>query len=366
MTVPVARRQLLARRGRTVAGVAGIAVALLLILALNGIVAGMESRITAILDRSRPDVVVAQAGVDTIHMSESTIDRSSADAVAAVPGVARVRPLTLVTTFVERGNARGLVYLVGEETPGSSVAPVTGSAPRKAEIAIDRELAAELGVDIGSTVRTLGMPLRVSGELEKTASYTNSVAIVQRSEIVEMLGGADVVSYILVDTEPGISTATVSERINQAVDGVKASSRESFAESERRLVGDMATDIVKGMTFVGFVIGVTVAALVAYSLTLAQLRDYAVLRALGLEARRALTLVLTQVGATVVLGFALALGLVWALGAVLAIQGGAMQLTLRFGDVAQAIVVAGIVAALAAAFPVLRVARVDPASVFRK
>ena len=366
MNVPIARRQLLARRGRTLAGVAGIAVALLLILALNGIVAGMESRITAVLDRSGPDIVVAQAGVDTIHMSESTVARSAADVIAAVPGVARARPVSLVTTSVERGDARGMVYLVGEEQRGSTIPAVTGRDPGKGEIAIDRALADKLGVGIGDTVRTLGMPLRVSGELEKTSSHTNSVAIIARSEIVGMLGGGDVVNYVFVDAKPGVGPDTLSERINRAAPAVKASSRDSFARSERRLVGDMSTDIVKGMTFVGFVIGVSVAALVAYSLTLAQLRDYAVLRALGLRARRALTLVLTQVGATVLLGFALALALVGGLGALLSMHDNAMQLTLVLGDVAKAIGVAGVVAALAAAFPVIRVARIDPASVFRR
>lgn len=366
MSVPVARRQLLAHRGRTLAGVAGIAVALLLILALNGIVAGMEARITALLDRSRPDVVVAQAGVDTIHMSESTIDRATADAIARVPGVARMRPLSLVTTSVERGAARGLVYLVGEERPGSTIPTTSGRAPGRGEIAIDRALATQLGARIGSTVRTLGMPVRVSGEVQKTASHTNSVAIVARSELVDRLGGADIVNYILVDARPSMNASALSARINRAVPGVKASTRESFARSERRLVGDMSTDIVKGMTFVGFVIGVSVAALVAYSLTLVQLRDYAVLRALGLRARRALGLVLAQVAATVGLGFVVALALVWVLGAALALHGDAMQLTLRARDVLEAIVVAGIVAALAAAFPIIRVTRIDPATVFRR
>ena len=366
MSVPLARRQLLARRGRGLAGVAGIAVALLLILALNGIIAGMESRITAFLDRSGPDVVVAQAGVDTIHMSESTIARSTADEIARVPGVAAVRPVSLVTTSVERGNKRGLVYLVGEERPGSTIPTVTGRAPGRGEIAIDQTLAASLGVGIGSTVHALGASLRVSGELAKTASYTNSVAVVPRSEVLTLLGGADVVNYILVDARPGVDNGALAERINQSVESVKASSRASFERSERRFVGDMSTDIVRGMTFVGFVIGVCVAALVAYSLTLNQLRDYAVLRALGMRARGALGLVLAQVGATVLTGFAVALGLVWALARLLAAQGDAMQLTLRFSDVAQALIIAGAVAAIAAAFPVLRVARIDPASVFRR
>ncbi len=40
--VPLVRRQLLAKRGRTVAGVIGIAVALLLVLALKAIFAGWK------------------------------------------------------------------------------------------------------------------------------------------------------------------------------------------------------------------------------------------------------------------------------------------------------------------------------------
>jgi len=147
---------------------------------------------------------------------------------------------------------------------------------------------------------------------------------------------------------------------------VTASVREAFARSERRVVGDMSTDIVRAMIFVGFVIGVAVAGLVAYSATLSQLRDYAVLRALGLRARRALGIAVAQVGATVAGGFLLALVLVWALSAVLPSLSPTLVLAIRTADVAQALGVAGAVALAAAAFPVVRVARVDPASVFRR
>jgi hypothetical protein len=50
MSVPVARRQLLARKGRMLAGVLGIAVALLLVLALKAILAGAEERLTGYID----------------------------------------------------------------------------------------------------------------------------------------------------------------------------------------------------------------------------------------------------------------------------------------------------------------------------
>jgi len=160
MSVPVARRQLLARKGRTIAGVCGIATALVLILTLNAIMAGMERQITAFIDHSHPDVIVAQAGVDTIHMSESTLPRRDANLIAALPGVTRVRPIGLVTTTVERGRKRGLVYLVGEEQRGSTIPTVAGTAPGPHQIVIDRTLASSLGALLGSRVQALGMTFR--------------------------------------------------------------------------------------------------------------------------------------------------------------------------------------------------------------
>jgi putative ABC transport system permease protein len=147
---------------------------------------------------------------------------------------------------------------------------------------------------------------------------------------------------------------------------VTASTREVFAASERRVVGDMSTDIVRAMILVGFVIGVAVAALVAYSTSLAQLRDYAVLRALGMRARRAIGLAVAQVGATVTAGLLLAVGMAWALAQLLPALSPSLALAIEPGDVVQTMAIAGAVAVGAAAIPAIRVSRVDPASVFRR
>ena len=73
---------------------------------------------------------------------------------------------------------------------------------------------------------------------------------------------------MLVRARPGVGAQALTRRIERRVPGVTASTRERFAASERRVVGDMSTDIVRGMILVGFVIGVAVAGLVAYSHTL--------------------------------------------------------------------------------------------------
>ena len=363
--VPLARRQLLARRGRTIAGVMGIAVALLLVLALKAIFAGMEDRLTAFIDATGADVLVAQEGVTTMHMTQSALPEKTVAAVVGVTGVASADGIAYRSAFVETGadGKSGVVALVGG---GPVPNVVAGRRPGPGEVVLDRALADKLGVQTGDGVRILGTPLRVSGEVRGTAAITGSYAFVARRTMERMLGAPGVVSYVLVYAEPGIGADELATRISREISGVTASTRERFAASERRVVGDMTTDIVRGMILVGLVIGVAVAGLVAYSQTLTQLHDYGVLRALGLSARRALALVVTQVAALVVAGFLVALGLVALLATILPALSPTLVLAIRTGDVAQAALVAGAVALAAALVPVVHVVRIEPAAVFRR
>ena len=366
MSVPLARRQLLFRKGRAAAGVAGIAAALLLVLALKAIFAGIEGRLTAYIDGSGADVIVAQRGVDTMHMTQSALPEPAAVAIAAVSGVAEAKPILYVPATIERGERRAIVYLIGDDFGGAPLPVAAGRRPRAGEIMLERTLAERLAASNGSRVRAFGQRFRVSGEVEGLASILNSVAFVRRQNLARVLGSEGVVSYVLVRADPGVEAAELAQRIEASVPGVTASTRASFARSERRVVGDMTTDIVRAMILVGFVIGIAVAGLVAYSATLSQLRDYAVLRALGLRARRGLALAVAQVGVTVAAGFVVALVLVWVLAALLPGLTPTLVLAIKAGDVVQALGVAAAVTLVAAVFPVLRVARVDPASVFRR
>lgn len=359
--VPLARRQLLAKRGRTLVGLTGIAAALLLVLALDAIFAGMEGRLTGYIDRSGADVIVAQQGVQTMHMTQSALTESDVGAVTKVDGVASATPILYKSVFVEGGDKSGVVALVG----GGPV-PGTAQTPQGGEIVIDKALAQQLGVARGDTVRVLGADLRVSGEITGTAAISGSFAFVARPTLAELLQTRGLASYILVRARPGVGTEQLARRINGRVPAVTASTRRQFAASERRVVGDMTTDIVRAMTLVGFVIGVAVAGLVTYSATLSQLRDVAVLRALGLTTRRALALVGAQVGFLIVGGFALALILVALLAQIAPQLSPTLVLAVRASDVVQAAAVAGGIALAAAMVPVVRVVGVEPSSVLRR
>ncbi len=154
----------------------GIAVSLLLVLALNAIFAGMQERLTAYIERSGADIIVAQRGVDTMHMTESALPEQGVAAIRAVPGVSAARPILYVPTLIARGDDRALVYLIGDDEGGAPVAVTRGRRPASGEVLLDGVAARKLQVAPGTAVHILGKHFRVSGEVEGLASITNSVA----------------------------------------------------------------------------------------------------------------------------------------------------------------------------------------------
>ncbi len=58
---------------------------------------------------------------------------------------------------------------------------------------------------------------------------------------VQALRSVSAVSYVLVDAQPGIGASELARRIDASVPGVTATTREAFARSERRVVGDGAS-----------------------------------------------------------------------------------------------------------------------------
>lgn len=82
--VPLARRNLFQDRRHTGLSVAGVAVSLLLVLVLDGILAGAVRQTTAYLRDRSPDVIVAQRGVRTMHMSASSLPEDVTAAIRQV------------------------------------------------------------------------------------------------------------------------------------------------------------------------------------------------------------------------------------------------------------------------------------------
>ncbi len=378
-----ALRNLLQNKIRLVISVGGVALALSLILALDAIMTGVEGRLTAYIDNSGADVFVSQAGVRNLHMVSSSLPASVVGKVQAVPGVAAVTPIMYLTDTMDVGPNQDQysIYVIGlpqGATMGGPWRIARGvSIPADGQTVIDRGVAEKYGLGIGDKVKMLGQEFTIAGLSDGTGNLLNSVAFISLNDFARIRGNMPmgnavststtmpIISFALVKVKPGASPDAVAARIEQAAPGVTAQSREAFAIQERKIVKDMATDLITTMNLVGFLVGLAVMALTVYIATLSRRGEYGILKAVGARNRYLYGTVLAQALYSVVGGFALALTITFLLSVALPNLASTLTLQISGASLLKVSIVSLLIAALSALLPIRQIAGLDPAMVFK-
>jgi putative ABC transport system permease protein len=367
-TVPLARRNLFQDRRRAALAVGGVGVSLLLVLVLQGIFAGAMRQVTRYLDRLPADVVVSQDGVTTMHMSSSALPLDTVDAVARQPGVSWAEAIRFTTGVVTGPDgSRQISYVIGFDTATDRSGPrrlTDGESPGHGQGILDRLGADQLGVSVGDEIAVGGTPVRISGLSEGGTSITNTTLFVPFDDMAVLQ--PDAVSYVFVAAEPGISPTDLRDQLAAALPDVMVQTRSQFSSAEARIVSDMSADVMRIMNLVGLGIALAVIGLALFTLTLAKLREYGVVKAVGARPGRLLAIIATQATWTVAASLALAVALTALAGAVVARLQPSIEIVLVPGQVARTGVAALMVAAIGAVVPLRRVLAVDPASAFRR
>ncbi|MHB1131029.1 MAG: ABC transporter permease [Chloroflexota bacterium] len=367
--VPLARRNLLQDRVGLLVSVGGVALALLLILALDGIVAGSLDRLTAYIKNTGAQIYIAQPQVRSMHMAATAIPLSKAAQVRTMPGVGQVDPLLYASSAITAGDKRQLAYVYGFEPAGSRSGPwqlAAGSAELgPGEAVIDALAASQLGVGLGDEVWLLGRPFRVRGLSEGTYNFINSLAFVRLDDFAAARGQSDTASYLLVWLLGDESAEQAAARIRAAVADVEVTTSAQFAREEASLVRDMTAEIMVIMNTIGFIIGLAAAGLTVYTATLAKLPEYGVLKALGAGNGWLYRTVAAQAIWSVALATVIAIALAYGLATAGATLVPGLYVLIELESVARAVGAAGVIAVVAALLPVRQVAGLDPASVFR-
>lgn len=365
----LAIRNLFQNRVRFIISAGGAALALLLILTLSAIVAGLESQITAYIDYSRADIIVSQRDVRNLHMASSTLPTDVVDQIRSVPGVEAATPVLYATNTVRLGEDRIVTYVIGlpaEATMGLPWRIVRGEAiPATGQAIVDYGLADRAGLDIGDTVETMGQEFTIAGLSEGTANFMNTITIISLDDFTRILRATDSISFVLVRVQSDAVLSDVLTRIEQAVPNTTIQLRQAFADEERRLVKDMSSDIINIMNIIGFVIGLAVIALTTYMATLSRKTEYGMLKALGMDNRYLYRIVLAQGVISVVSGLVLALFFTLILAAV--VPRISPNLTLEI-DVSSLLRLSGLsllIAGLASILPVRQIIGLEPAVIVR-
>ena len=366
--VSLARKNLFQDHRRAALAIFGIGAALLLVLILDGVVAGAMRQVTSYMRNSPADAFVSQKDVRTLHMSQSVVPPETVVAAAAVDGVAWAEGLRYAGGIVEApGGGRRFTYVLGYDTATGRGGPsriATGRAPGTDEVLVDKTAADELGLRVGDTAIVLGEPFVVSGLSGDGTSIANTTVFIRSEDFARLRGPS--VAYVLVGAQPDVSAAELVTRLAAALPGFTVQTRAEFATQEANLVRDMAADIMRIMSIIGFLIALAVVGLTLFATTLSKLREYGIVKALGGGSARLAATVAAQAGWSVALGLGVAVTLAFVLGAAISALTPNLDVVIGIGSVARTGLGALVVGGVAALLPLRRVVQVDPATAFRR
>jgi putative ABC transport system permease protein len=287
---------------RYLAAVIALAFSGLLILAQVGMFTGMVQAITATIDRSRADLMIMPAKSESlINSGPSSLPRRIGPHIYLNPAVVEVASFDggggrwsnipkgdtkQVTTFVQ-------VNMVDTE-PGALTLPVDyPESVRLAllepnAVAMDRSALGRLGVKLGDEATINGKTVRVRGLLDGYPDINQASVVVSR-DTLRRLGLAEKgekTGPLMVRIKDPAQAEMVRDQLNAVAKGAyRAWTRPELAKAnEGSLMKEQIIGVFLGFSvFLGFLIGVGITSQTLRGAILANIKEFASLRALGVS-----------------------------------------------------------------------------------
>jgi putative ABC transport system permease protein len=362
----LARRNLTHDRVRLVLSISGVALPVMLILLLSGYLAGIYRQSATYLENAPGSVVVAQQGVRTFAGSSSFLSSDVLEAVRATPGVARAVPIVMQAAILELHDRKEIASLVGyDAAEGGGPWNLAQGRPPEAddEVVVDRVLADQHGISIGSALRILDQQFTVVGLSDETSLWIGSYVFARGETVQTMLRAPGVWSAIFVTPAAGVSDADVVRAI--AIPGIEAFLKADKIDADRKGIARIYDAPLGLMVGIAFVVGVLVVGLVIYTATIERRREYGALKAIGMRNRTLYRLVTSQALIAAVAGGLLGVALAFGLAALLVALRPQFPVVIEPGAIATALGGSLAMAVLAALAPARAIAGLAPAEVFR-
>jgi putative ABC transport system permease protein len=360
--VPVGRRNLFADRRRLAASVVGVGLAVMLILLLNGIWAGIRAQSRIYTDKAGADLYVLQPGVRDLTAGTSSLPMSMLATVKADADVTWAAPIRTAYLIAQLHGRKVATYLVGSVPGdrGGAWAISAGRAPRTDdEIVLGSALAKRHGLQVGDRLEVFGRQLHVVG-IAAANGFMMSYVFVTHHALDELSATPNTTSVILIGTN---NPTAVAQRLR--AQGLNVLTRDQVAKNDVKFATGIFGGPVKLMVGIGLAAGTMIIALTAYTTIIERRREYGIVKAMGATRGRLVGLALLQTLTLAVFGL-VAGWLLFLAGRELIISSRPQFSVLLTSDtIAQAAIAAFVMALFAAIIPARRLARLEPADAFR-
>jgi putative ABC transport system permease protein len=355
----------------------GVALAVALMLSQAGILVGFATDTARMVNGAGADIWITCRDSTSYDMSLPFPERKFYK-VLGVPGVARGEKVIMVWTMA-RVPGRGMknVQVIGTNPESAAGGPWlmrSGSIPglKGGPFAIvDESCALNLGgaMRVGDKVEVMDHALRIVGISQEAKALTTSSFIFTSFETARRVCGdiidPDEITFALIWVRPGASVRAVADSIRRSVSNVDVYTTPQYSR-KTQLYWLFGTGMGIGFLMVavlGFVVGLVVVGQALYASTMDSLPEYGVLKALGSTNAQVSGVVLFHAIMVAFVGYCL--GVCLAYGAKSGYETTGMYLALPPWLLGTVLVVAVMMCMSGALMSVRRIARVDPASVFR-
>ncbi|CAA2142659.1 ABC transporter permease [Hyphomicrobium sp. ghe19] len=376
MVFTLALRNLLHDRVRLAVTLIGILFSIVLVAVQLGLYLGSSRMITANIARSNADLIVTTFGAKSFEDGGLLLGDRERHQALATPGVESVVPL--VVAFAEWRKPEGgssRVVLVGADADDQGLLPwglIQGTvedikAPDA--IAVDSTYLSELGVNgIGDTAQAAGGRVKIRALTEGIRSFTQSpYAYTTLNRARQLLGADDDKStFLLVKLAPGANIAEVQNDLAKRLDSADVLTKDEFESRSLKqwLFRTGAGLALIGGAILGSLVGTVIVAQTLYSSTKDHIHEFATLRALGSSRGYIYKVILAQAGLSAIMGYVL--GMIIALLILYLSRNSSLPLVMTPGLAFWLFALTLFMCAISALSAIVKVTKIDPATVFAR
>lgn len=376
MVLTLAFRNLFHDRVRLTVTLVGILFSIVLVAVQLGLYLGASRMITANIDRADATLWITAFGAKSFEDGGALLSTRERHQALATPGVVSVTPL--VVKFAEWRKPEGgstRVVVVGTDAEDGALQPwnlVSGTwedikAPDA--IAVDRTYLADLGVDgIGDTAQIDFGRVKINALTDGIRSFTQSPYVympLSRARQVLNLP-SDTATYHLVKLSPSADVENVRKELLSRLESAEVLTTEEFHDRSLRqwLFRTGAGVALIGGALLGILVGTVIVAQTLYSSTKDHINEFATLRALGSSSSYIHKVILAQAGLSAVFGYVL--GMILAGVIVVASQSTPLPILMTPQLAFGLFTVTIFMCAISAVSAIVKVTKIDPATVFSR
>ena len=295
---------------RYMAAVMALALSGLLVLAMTGVFIGIGKGFTAQIERSGADVIIMQPGAKSLISGPSGVPRRFIPQAYNHPAVVEVQPLdgaggsfqsvkNVDPTLSQADRARmgapkmNWVQSMVIDTIPDSVTIPTDYSPELVDalrqpytVAVDETALPKLGVKLGDKALYNGQTVTVVGVLRGYPNMMQPTVVMSR-DTLRMVGQADTgprVGPLMIKLRDPAQAAAVAAELNRMGNGQwKAWTRQELADANAGAMFEegILVIIIGGCVVLGIIIGVAITWQTLRGAIMANIKEFASLRALG-------------------------------------------------------------------------------------